>query len=140
MPEKENPAAQQQGDYQHLYSWLRSVETKVTALRREVEIIKGDHAKKIREVDDEIRVLRSDLMEFKHTAEKVQEKIDIIIKELRLTAGKEELEVIKKYLELWNPMKFVTRDDLDRAIDARLSEMKEDAEERAVLPKQRLEL
>ena len=34
----------------------------------------------------------------------------MIIKELRLTARKSDIDVMKRYIELWNPVKFVTAD------------------------------
>ena len=43
--------------------------------------------------------------------------MDLIIKELKRTAGKEEITVLKKYLEYWNPINFVTKQDLDRTLE-----------------------
>jgi len=41
----------------------------------------------------------------------------LIIRELKRTAGKEEITVLKKYLEYWNPINFVTQRDLERTLE-----------------------
>jgi hypothetical protein len=61
----------------------------------------------------------------KSEQQKVLEKMDLVIKELKQTAGIEELMVIKKYMDYWNPLNFVTQKDLDRAINARLALLKD---------------
>jgi hypothetical protein len=46
----------------------------------------------------------------------------LIIKELRLTAGREELETLKKYVDLWSPMNFVTQRDVERIVEEKMGE------------------
>ena len=58
-----------------------------------------------------------------------QEKIDLIIKELKLTAGKEELMTLKKYIDLWNPMNFVTQRDVERVIEEKLEALEKSKKE-----------
>ena len=94
---------------------------KVNNLLREVDLIKNDFIKKQNDARREIKALNEDLLEVKRTQEKMEQKLDLIIKELKRTAATEEVQVIKKYLEYWNPLNFVTQRDLDRALDAKLA-------------------
>ena len=48
--------------------------------------------------------------------------MDLIIKELKITAGKEELMTLKKYIDFWNPMNFVTQRDVERVVEEKMSE------------------
>ena len=44
----------------------------------------------------------------------------LIIKELKQTAGAEEVMTLKKYVEFWNPLNFVTQKDLEKAVEGKL--------------------
>ena len=48
--------------------------------------------------------------------------MDLIIKELRQTAGIEEMMTLKKYIEYWNPLNFVTQRDVERIVESKLNE------------------
>ena len=51
----------------------------------------------------------------------IKEKIRLIVKELKLTAKSEDVKVVEKYLDLWEPVEFITRSEakkmIERAID-----------------------
>ena len=48
--------------------------------------------------------------------------MDLIIKELKKTAGIEEVMTLRKYVDFWNPINFVTQRDLERAVETKLNE------------------
>ncbi|MEK6901551.1 MAG: hypothetical protein AABX37_04365 [Nanoarchaeota archaeon] len=104
-----------------LYVWVKGLESKVNALLREMNVIKTDVMKKQSQLRGDARVMNDDLLELKREQERINQKLDLIIKELKQTAGSDELQTIKRYMELWNPLNFVTQRDLERAIDARLT-------------------
>ena len=117
---KEQPAEQGSFDNAKLYLWVKSLETKVNNLTRESDAIKNDFIRKTNELKSSSKTLNEDLLEFKHQHEKTLEKIDMIIKELKQTAGMEEVKTLKKYMELWNPLNFVTQRDVERILDNKL--------------------
>jgi hypothetical protein len=118
------PAAQpeQQGSFDQakLYLWVKALEGKVNNLMREVNMIKNDFIKKSNDLKKDMKGISVDLLEFKHDHENTIGKIDLIIKELKQTAGIEEVQTLKKYLELWSPMNFVTQKDLERMVEQKL--------------------
>ena len=59
-------------------------------------------------------------MELRHQQEKMDQKMVLIIKELKQTAGAEEVMTLKKYVEFWNPLNFVTQKDLEKAVEGKL--------------------
>ena len=58
--------------------------------------------------------------------------MDLIIKELKLTAGKEEVLILKKYIDLWNPMNFATQRDVERLVEEKISQLKTEEPETKV--------
>ena len=104
-----------------LYVWVKGLESKLNSLIREVDILKNDLIKKNENLRKNIKVINDDLMEVKHEQEKTTQKMDLIIKELKQTAGIEEVTTLKKYLEFWNPLNFVTQQDLDKALEMKMN-------------------
>ncbi len=64
----------------------------------------------IRSVDDEIKEIKKDIFNIK-------EIISGLTKELKLFARKDSLKVLEKYINLWNPMNFVTEKDVNNIIN-----------------------
>jgi len=77
----------------------------------------------------EIKSLQSELNELKRTVQGVEDKIITIIKELRLTSRKEDIEVLRKYIELWDPVRFVTRETVDKIVEEKLRGKTKEEEE-----------
>ncbi|PIZ51879.1 hypothetical protein COY27_02230 [Candidatus Woesearchaeota archaeon CG_4_10_14_0_2_um_filter_33_13] len=119
-------------DSAKLYLWVKSLEGKVNNLTREFDSVKNDFIKKNNEIRKEVKTLNDDLIEFKHQHEKTLEKMDLIIKELGQTAGIEELNTLKKYMDLWNPLNFVTQRDIERIIENKLASKKNQSEKEKV--------
>ena len=107
-----------------LYLWLKSLESKINNLQREVTMLKDGFTKKNNETKKELKTINEDVIQSKREKEKISEKLDLMVKELKRTAGIEEVMVLKKYLEFWNPVNFVTQHDLERVVESKLNELK----------------
>jgi len=109
-----------------LYVWVKSLESKVNNLTREMDLLKNNTIKKTEDMKKDLKAMSSELLEIKSEQQRNVEKMDLIIKELKQTAGIEEVLVLKKYVDLWSPLNFVTQRDLDRAVNARIMLLKEE--------------
>ncbi|MBS3124457.1 hypothetical protein J4437_07570 [Candidatus Woesearchaeota archaeon] len=117
-------------DLAKLYLWVKGLESKANSVIRELDVLKNDLVKKNIDLRKEVKILGEDFLSLRHEHEKSLQKMDLVIQELKQTAGKEEVTVLKKYLELWSPLNFVSQRDLDRALQnkieaLRLNEVKE---------------
>ncbi len=110
-------------DNAKLYTWLKALEIKINRLEREFNLVKDNLGKKSQDSNKKMKSIEQDFVDTKHDVEKANTKIDLLIKEIKQTAGKEEVEVIKKYIEFWNPLNFVTQKDLERMFDTKKEEM-----------------
>jgi hypothetical protein len=114
-------------DSSKLYLWVKGLESKVNNLLREIEVLKNNFSRKNQDLTREIKLLNEEMLTLKQEQEKMLEKMDLVVKELKRTAGIEEVMVLKKYVDLWNPLNFVTQRDLERAVDSRLALLKSGA-------------
>lgn len=111
-----------------LYVWVRGLEGKINNITREVDVLKNDFIKRANDLNKEFKTLGEDLMELRHQQEKMDQKMVLIIKELKQTAGAEEVMTLKKYVEFWNPLNFVTQKDLEKAVEGKLQAYAKPAE------------
>lgn len=105
-----------------LYVWVKGLESKINNLLREVDVLKNDFIKRANQLNKDFKTLSDDLVEVRHEQEKMNQKMVLIINELKQTAGAEEVVTLKKYVEFWNPLNFVTQRDLEKAIETKLAE------------------
>ena len=103
-----------------LYVWVKGLESKVNNLLREVDVLKNDFIKRANQLNKDFKTLSNDQLEVLHEQGKMNQKMILIINELKQTAGAEEIMTLKKYVEFWNPLNFVTQRDLEKAIESRL--------------------
>ncbi len=94
-------------------SRLRLGEERHTELRKKLLFIeqqmlalKARQQQDIKHLQEDVAALRTRLLE-------VEDRIITVIKEVRLLAKKEDVEIVRKYQEMWNPVKFVTADRID---------------------------
>ena len=116
-------APTQEFDSAKLYVWVKGLESKVNNLLREVNVLKNDFINRANKLNKDFKTLSDDLLEIRHEQEKTNQKMTLIINELKQTAGAEEVVTLRKYVEFWNPLNFVTQRDLEKAIESKLDEL-----------------
>jgi predicted nucleic acid-binding Zn-ribbon protein len=87
---------------------VRSLEGKYNLLRDRVLIISNNTIEEYKEIKSEIF--------------KIKESMRHILKEMEMFAPKEDMKFLEKYINLWNPMKFVTEQDVLRIIENKKKE------------------
>ena len=97
-----------------MFTLLKALEQKVNNLNREVELIKGEYIRKLSSMKKEMRNVNEEMIDNKSVVSKLDKKMGLIIQELKTFADKRQFDVIQKYLEYVNPMKFVTQEQFDK--------------------------
>ena len=111
---KPEPVAKPDPQYQKVFTLLKALEQKVNNLNREVELIKGEYIRKLSEMKKDLRNVDDQMIDTKATVSKLDQKMGLVIQELKSFADKREMDVLRKYLEYVNPMQFVTQDQFDK--------------------------
>lgn len=108
---------------------LRILEERHNNLRRKSQVIEqnmlANHKRsssKLKDVDQEIRELRNSI-------ERIDEKLTIIMNYLEGCAKKNDVKVIEKYLDMWNPSSFVTRAEIPKIMGSVVNEIRDKGKE-----------
>ncbi len=117
------PVATQEFDSAKMFTWAKALESKINGLRREFDLVKNNTTRAGQDTKQNIQNINTELTDLQHKVSKMEGKLDLIIAELKRTAGSEELDVLKKYIEFWNPMEFVTQRDIDRIVEQKMKDI-----------------
>lgn len=101
---------------------IKLLEDKYYNLRKKVQIDEENSLSQDKKMWNEIKIIKSDVMEIKKEIEDLKDKIRLMVRELKQTAKSEDIKVVKKYLDLWEPVKFVTRNEVQKMIDRAIEE------------------
>lgn len=113
----------------NLASRLRISEERYGELSKKLVLIEQNMLVHNRKASADIKGINSEITEIKHMITDVEDKIITILKEFKLTAKKEDVGVMKRYVELWDPTQFVTRDTVEKLIREILGKPEEETEE-----------
>ena len=95
---------------------LRILEERYENLRKKILVIEHNMLQNNKKVMAEIRASDDQVKEFGHVIEQMKEELKLIIRELKLTAKSDEMEQLKRYISVWEPLNFVTRNEVKKLI------------------------
>ena len=99
---------------------MRVGEERYSELRRKSLVVEQNMLSNNKKAMTEIKSLQDEINELRRTMQAIEDKIITIIKELRLTARKEDIDIMKRYLDLWDPVKFITNEQVEKIVDEKL--------------------
>jgi DNA primase len=70
--------------------------------------------------------LNSELVEFSKSFDDLREKTRLIVRELKSCAKNEDVMMLQKYVNLWDPVKFATLNDVERIMNEKVEDKIED--------------
>lgn len=97
----------------NLSTRLRVLEERSSNVKKKQQLVEQNMLAHRKKYSEEIDLLKDEIDEMKRVMKEVENKIILIIKEIRMTAKKEDVDSLKKYLELWEPVKFVTQNQVE---------------------------
>lgn len=101
---------------------LRVLEERYTNLQTELRVTEENMINKNKKLVTEIKALTLDITELRKEINEIRDKILLIIKEMQGYARKEDIKVLQKYIEMWEPMNFVTHQEVEDIIKEKLAE------------------
>ena len=104
-------------DINSLSRRLRSMEEGSTNLRRFLQVTEDNIIARNKHYSAELKTIASDITEIRKEMQEIREKLILVIKELQFAARKDEVKVLEKYINLWNPIKFVSQNEIEGIIN-----------------------
>ena len=86
---------------------LKMMEERHTNLRSKLKVTEQNMLQKNKTFFGEIKALNVEMTEVKKEINEIKDKMIALIKELESFAKKENVDILKKYIDLWNPINFM---------------------------------
>lgn len=110
---------------------LSEFNTKISDLESRHEMLRervfsiGNSFIKIRDdLKREISLIKDDIRSIRDAIEKVQESLRHVLAESDNFARKEEMQILEKYMKLWEPLKFARTEEVRAMIDEAIQNLK----------------
>ena len=95
---------------------INLLEEKTSNLNKKFEVLERNLLENLKKFNNNFHSLDTEFIGVKREINDLRQKLDLVIKELKMSAGKDELNTLKKYLDLWNPSQFATREEVEKII------------------------
>lgn len=95
---------------------LRMLEERNSNLGRRDQLTDQNMLANQKKVSTEIKSINLEIGEIKAELAKLKDTLGLVIQELKECAKKEDIAVLDKYLKLWEPVKFVTQNQVERIV------------------------
>jgi len=92
----------------------KQLESNVDTLNQKIELLENNFSDLEKSVDKQIKFIKEDIKGVKKDIEILKDFSLKVKNEMKLFARSDDVTVLKKYIDLWSPLDFVTRDELTK--------------------------
>jgi hypothetical protein len=128
-PKTQEQDTSYQTDTNVLNTRIRVSEERYSDLRRKLQLIEQNMLAHQKKVIGDFKNVQADVLEMKRSLRLIEDRVITAIKELQMTARKEDVDVLKRYVEMWDPLRFVSQEQVEKLIDEKLGAHKEEMHE-----------
>lgn len=115
-PNNSGSIAEFVGELNNISRRLRIIEERYSGLRRKVTVIENNMLSSNKKNVTEIKANQEQLDDFHHEVNKMKENFKIMISEIKECAKRDEVKVLQRYIDMWEPIQFVTRREMYKLI------------------------
>lgn len=107
----------------------KDLEGKLDLIDEKIELLDHNSISNFKKVFNDIKSLRTEILELKEEIKTIKEFDSKVAKQLKLMTTKDEVMKLEKYIDLWNPIEFVTREEYTKGKEEFINILKKIIEE-----------
>ena len=96
---------------------LRILEERYANQRKNIHVLEHNMLSSQKKIHEHIHSLQQDFTALKKQLYDMQQQFDMVGAALKDTAKREDVLVLEKYINLWEPLQFVTRKEVERLVE-----------------------
>ena len=112
----EGQVSESENSYIDAVARVRTLEGRYNLLRDRVLVVNNNFVENFKKTSTEVKTLNDDIKDIKADVFKIKEALRHLLDELELFAKKDDVKYLEKYINLGDPMKFITQQELDEAL------------------------
>lgn len=95
---------------------LRVLEERYANQRKNMQVMEHNMLNDSKKIQNQTHTIQVDFDDLKKQIYELKQKFDLLAAELSDTAKREDVIVLEKYINLWEPVNFVTRNEVERIV------------------------
>ncbi|MBT4352494.1 hypothetical protein HOD20_08215 [archaeon] len=103
---------------------LRILEERYSNIRKKTQLAEQNMLEDTNNVTEDIKLLNINLKELRKEINEISGKMKILNQEISSSAQKRDLDLLNKYMNFWDPMNFISREEAAKIIEDILNEIK----------------
>jgi len=123
--EMQNKADSQSKAVLNLFQRQKDIESSLDLLGEKIELVDHNTINNFKKSFADIKELRENIREIKQELETLKEFNSKLSKQLKIIATKDEVSKLEKYIDFWEPMGFVTREEMQENNKKQVQALKE---------------
>jgi hypothetical protein len=100
---------------------ITDLEEKNNLLKERVLLLGRTLLKQEKRINEDLENMKEDIRNLTNSTERIKEGVQHLIKETSYFARKEELNVLQRYMKIWEPLKFLKEDEVREIVRDELS-------------------
>lgn len=104
------------GELSNLSRTTRTLEEKYNNLRSKVQSVDQNLLATAKKNSTDIKTVMSEVDDVRRELADLKEKLILVIRELKLSAKSEDVKVLQNYINLWEPVNFVTVNQVEKIV------------------------
>ncbi|MFW5704572.1 MAG: hypothetical protein ACOCXG_01895 [Nanoarchaeota archaeon] len=109
----------------NLFQRQKDIESSLDLLGEKIELVDHNTINNFKKSFADIKELRENIREIKQELETIREFNSKLSKQLKIIATKDEVSKLEKYIDFWDPMNFVTREEMHENNKKQVQALKE---------------
>jgi predicted nucleic acid-binding Zn-ribbon protein len=94
----------------------KDIESLLENIHEKIELIDHNAVSDFKKIFKKNKTLSDEITDLKSEFKKMQEYQEKLSKQLKLFSTIDEVKKLEKYVDLWDPMQFVSRDEFDKEL------------------------
>ena len=120
MDQPQNQPQQPQNPYNtlmELTNRLRILEGRYSSTRERMFVMNHNMIDHYKRTNVELKTLNEDMRDMKQDIFTIKETVRHLVQEMENFVRKEQLKVLEKYINMWDPFNFVTQEEVEEIIE-----------------------
>ncbi len=114
----------QDSSINELNTRIRILEGKYNLTRERMLVINQNMLDHYKKLTTNIKTIEEDITEIKESLNLLKNTLKNTLKELQFLARKEDLKILEKYINMWDPLKVITKEEIEEIIEKRLKNVR----------------
>ncbi len=96
---------------------IRILEERYSNLRKKTQITDQNMLDDVKKINTRIKIIDSEFSEIKKEISNINEKISFLFEQVKNVVKKEDVQVLDRYLNIWDPLRFITFEEARKLIE-----------------------